>query len=203
VSERVWADVRVAARVARAEGVALRVHGIEVLPYTLKQHFKAPSHQVSKPKAETVEGAQPAVARDEASQRPPSKRQQRQARRLEEFHKQKREAAVAAKVAAGVEAAVAEQQVAREEQRRLESIAARKAASAGAESAPELLPAAPSGAAQMEVCGVMQCHHLRPPLGLINGSRAAGDALATRELGCARGRGEGRCARDARATQQR
>ena len=135
VSERVWADVRIAARVARDEGVALRVHGINVQPInTLKQHGKAVS-KVPMPKAEAAQGKQATVPSDESSPRPPSQRKQRQARRLEEFHQRKRVAAVAEKVAAGVAPEVAKQQVARDEQMRLEVIAAAKAKAASAEAA--------------------------------------------------------------------
>ena len=45
LSERMWADVRVAVRVARDEGVPLRVHGVDVLPIVQKQHKKAKAHK--------------------------------------------------------------------------------------------------------------------------------------------------------------
>jgi hypothetical protein len=136
LSERMWADVRVAARVARDEGVPLRVHGVDVLPIVQKQHKKAKAHKTPQPKAEAAGGEGSEAACGEAPPRPPSKRQQRQARRLEEFHEKKRKALLAAKIAEGVPQPLAEAAVAREEQKRLDEIAAARAARASAEAAP-------------------------------------------------------------------
>ena len=97
LSERAWADVRRAARLAREEGVTLRVHGIEVTG-ELKQRIGKPKkpRKVQQQPAETVEPERPSTAGDVSSaavESPPlpiSKRKERSAQRLLEFQKKKR-----------------------------------------------------------------------------------------------------------------
>ena len=92
LSERAWADVRHAAKVAREEGVTLKVHGIEVTGL-LKQHTKVPrkSCKVLQKPAETAATMKPsAPADDSSSPAPLSKRKERSAQRLLEFQKKKR-----------------------------------------------------------------------------------------------------------------
>ena len=114
--------VRRAARVAREEGVTLKVHGVEV--GVLKQHDKpAKSRKVLQKPAEAVAPKQPSVVVDEASPPPPSKRQQRSAQRLREFQEKKRANSVAAFVASGKDPDTAKALVAQLESRRLERIA--------------------------------------------------------------------------------
>ena len=93
LSEREWVDVRHAARLAREEGVKLRVHGIAVTGL-LKQQCKV-QHKackvVQKP-AETAAPKPPPVAVDETSPPPLSNRKQRSAQRLLEYQQKKRAA---------------------------------------------------------------------------------------------------------------
>ena len=121
LSERSWADVRRAARIAREEGVALKVHGIEVTG-KLKQlsGAKNVARKVLQKPAEPAAPAQPSAVSDEASPPPLSKRQQRSAQRLQEYQEQKRGAAVAELVAKGCELSIAQATVARLERKRLE-----------------------------------------------------------------------------------
>ena len=58
LSERAWADVRCAARLARAEGVTLKVHGVEVTG-VLKQPQVAKARTQRKAQQEPAEAAAP------------------------------------------------------------------------------------------------------------------------------------------------
>ena len=120
-NERVWADVRIAARVAREEGVVLDVHGIKITGM-LKQHKvnKVLRMGLQQQQAEAAVPQQPSATSDEASPPPASKRKQRSAQRLQEFQEKKRVAAVAELVAKGCDLAVAQATVARDERKRLE-----------------------------------------------------------------------------------
>ena len=114
-----------AARIARAEGVALRVHGIEIYnkrkPQKLKN--KVLRREQKKP-TETVAPTLPSTANGVKPPPPHSKRQQRSALRLQEFQEKKRAAAVQDFVTQGVDPVVAQEKVARLERKRLERIAA-------------------------------------------------------------------------------
>ena len=104
-SERMWIDVRRAARIAREEGVKLRVRrdGVDVIG-VLKQHSKMPRRVVNKEQkkqTDTVEPTLPSTAVDEASPPSPSKRKERSAQRLLAFQQKKRAAIFAAKYCRG------------------------------------------------------------------------------------------------------
>lgn len=93
----VWADVCRAARVARAEGVTLRVHGIVVSP-VLKQHKKDDMlrTKVQQQPVEATVPPPPAAAADDSSSPPPlSKRKQRSAQRLLVYQEKMRAARLA------------------------------------------------------------------------------------------------------------
>ena len=97
LSERVWADVRRAARLAREESVVVKVHGIEVYGLPLKQHKLTPcrlGHKEQKKPAEPAAPTLPSATAGDAPPKPLTKRQQRIAQRLMEFQEQKRAAAV-------------------------------------------------------------------------------------------------------------
>jgi len=139
--ERTWADVRRAARVAREEGVKLRVHHrcVDIIG-VLKQHTKVPCKVVSKVQkkpTETVAPTLPSATAGEAPPPPLSKRKQRSAQRLQDFLERKRAAAVAELVAKGYRLEVVRGVVARAESKRLERIQAARAA-AGAPTPMEL-----------------------------------------------------------------
>ena len=125
LSERAWSDVLRAARIARAEGVALRVHGIEIYnkrkPQKLKN--KVLRREQKKP-TETVAPTLPSTANGVKPPPPHSKRQQRSALRLQEFQEKKRAAAVQDFVTQGADPVVAQEKVARLERKRLERITA-------------------------------------------------------------------------------
>ena len=100
LSERMWADVRRAARIAREEGVTLRVHhgGVDITG-VLKQQAKAPRPLVHKAQKKPVEAAEPilpSTTADETSPPTLSKRKQRSTQRLLEFQEKKRAALFAA-----------------------------------------------------------------------------------------------------------
>ena len=104
LSARGWADVRQAARVAREEGVTLKVckDGIEVTGL-MKQQRKVSKIKpcAARKPTEAVAQKQPApAAADEASPPPPSKRKARSAQRLEDFQEKKRAAYIAKYIAA-------------------------------------------------------------------------------------------------------
>ena len=99
-SERAWADVSRAADIARAKGVMVKVHGIEIMPLSLQPARKKPAvaaKVVQKP-ADAAVPKQPSEAVDEASPPPLSKRKQRSAQRLVKFQEKKRAAMRAAKL---------------------------------------------------------------------------------------------------------
>ena len=130
LSERAWADVRRAARLARAEGITLKVHGVEITgvlkqPQVAKTRTKRKAQQGP---AETAASEQPSTVADEASPPPLSKRKQRSAQRLLEFQEKKRAALVHELVSKGTELSVAQGIVARDERKRLEHVAAQRAA---------------------------------------------------------------------------
>jgi len=123
LSERAWADVRRAARLARAEGITLKVHGVEITgvlkqPQVAKTRTKRKAQQ--RP-AETAASEQPSTVADEASPPPLSKRKQRSAQRLLEFQEKKRAAML-------VRYEGRQDVVERLERKRLERIASSKAA---------------------------------------------------------------------------
>ena len=123
LSERAWADVRRAARLAREEGVAVKVHGIEVYGLPLKQHKQTPcslGHQVQKKPAEPAEPTLPSATAGDAPPKPLTTRQQRSAQRLQEYQEKKRAAEVQELVVKGCELSVAQAKVARLERKRLE-----------------------------------------------------------------------------------
>ena len=96
-SERTWADVRQAARVAREEGVLLRVHrrGCVDVIGVLKQHTKTPRpvvHKVQRKPVEAAEPKLPSTAADDTSPPSLSKRKQRSAERLQDYQEKKRAA---------------------------------------------------------------------------------------------------------------
>ena len=112
LSERAWSDVLRAARIARAEGVALRVHGIEIYnkrkPQKLKN--KVLRREQKKP-TETVAPTLPSTANGVKPPPPHSKRQQRSALRLQDFQEKKRAAAVQDFVTQGADPVVAQEKV--------------------------------------------------------------------------------------------
>ena len=123
LSERAWANVVRAARVVREEGVAVKVHGIEVYGLPLKQHKLTPcrlGHKAQKKPAEPAAPTLPSATAGDAPPKPLTTRQQRSAQRLMEFQEQKRAAAVQELVAKGCELSVAQAKVARLERKRLE-----------------------------------------------------------------------------------
>ena len=124
LSERCWADILRATRVVREEGVALRVHGIEIFNKRkpLKMKKKVPRQEQKKP-TETVAPTLPSTANGETPPPPRSKRKQRSAQRLLDFQEKKRAAAVQKQVLQGADPIVAEETVARSERKRLEMIA--------------------------------------------------------------------------------
>ena len=90
-SERAWADVSRAADIARAKGVMVKVHGIEVMPLSLpfaRRPADLAERVVQKP-ADAAVPKQPSEAVDEASPPPLSKRKQRSAQRLMKFQEKK------------------------------------------------------------------------------------------------------------------
>ena len=105
LSERAWADVRVAARVARETGVVLRLHGIEI--YNKRKPHKLEKEVVQQKQQKPVEAAVlelPLATDGEAPPPPLSKRQRRSARRLQEFQEKKRAEFVAKSIAVSCEA---------------------------------------------------------------------------------------------------
>ena len=103
LSEGAWADVVRAARVVREEGVALKVHGVEIT-CVLKQHKvtgrRATPGQQKKP-TEAVASKPPPAVSGEAPPPSVSKRRERSRQRLLEFQEKKRAAAVQELVAKG------------------------------------------------------------------------------------------------------
>ena len=96
LSERAWADVRIAARVARETDVVLRLHGIEI--YNKRKPHKLEKEVVQQKQQKPVEAAVlelPLATDGEAPPPPLSKRQRRSAQRLQEFQEKKRAAEVA------------------------------------------------------------------------------------------------------------
>ena len=79
-SERAWIDVRSAARIAREEGVVLRLHGTQVMP--LRKLQKQP-RVLGKEQKQPAEAAAPPLLLAKVGEAPPSpalsKRQQRSA----------------------------------------------------------------------------------------------------------------------------
>ena len=92
LSEREWADVERAARLARKTGVMLKVHGVHVTGFLKqKEVAKTTAHKVLQPQADA---AVPQAPPTRGSETPPpslSKRQQRSQQRLQEFQQQKLE----------------------------------------------------------------------------------------------------------------
>jgi hypothetical protein len=134
LSARAWADVRIAARIAREEGVALDVHGVHITNISrrkpmLKEKCNKVQHGQQR-MAEAANPKQPTAVVDEASPQPRSKRAARSAQRLLDFQERKRAAAIAALVEQGTDAGVAAGQVARVEAKRLEAAAAARTGSA-------------------------------------------------------------------------
>ena len=127
LSERAWADVRRAARLAHEEKVAVRLHGLVVTPRL--QHGQQP--KVSK---EVEQGVRKLPA-DAATQQTRSatagdalpstdkKRAKRSAQRLLVFQEKKRAAFVAELMANGCELRHAQEAVANAERMRLEQVA--------------------------------------------------------------------------------
>ena len=91
LNDRAWRDVRRAARIAREEGVSLRVHGVEVTGL-LKQQWVAKRcvHVAKQQPAESAASKQASAAAGDSSQPQLSRRQQRSAQRLLEFQEKKR-----------------------------------------------------------------------------------------------------------------
>ena len=130
LSERAWADVRRAARLAHEEEVAIRLHGIVVTP-KLKQP------KVSKKAVREVRQKQaPSATAGEVPPSPGGKRKERSARRLQEFQEKKRAGFIAELVAKGCELQHAQQAVANAERMRLERIAQSRAQPMEADAAP-------------------------------------------------------------------
>ena len=95
LSDRMWADVRVAARIARDEEVTVRVHGV-LVGRPNRSLMKMHEHEVrQKPAAKAVAPTPPSAPPGDTSAAPRSKRRQRSARRLLEFQEAKRAAAAA------------------------------------------------------------------------------------------------------------
>ena len=91
LNDRAWRDVSRAARIAREEGVSLRVHGVEVTGL-LKQQWVAKRcvHVAKQQPAESAASKQASAAAGDSSQPQLSRRQQRSAQRLLEFQEKKR-----------------------------------------------------------------------------------------------------------------
>ena len=137
-SERVWADVRIAARIAREEGVSLTVHGINILVQLkqLKKMNTRTAHKVQKQPTEAVAPQKRQAVSDEASPRLPSKRHQRSAQRPLDYQEKKRAELTAAEMAAtGQTYAAARLSVRQAEGARLEVIAQKRAQRANSECA--------------------------------------------------------------------
>ena len=96
LSDRAWADVRRAARLAHEERVTLRVHGIEVTGTLKQRKVKEMKHKdlnVGKQKlAEADRPKQSSTKGGEATPPSLSKRQQRSQQRLQEFQEKKQKA---------------------------------------------------------------------------------------------------------------
>ena len=130
LSERAWADVRRAARVAHEEKVTIRLHGLVVNP-KLKQS------QVSDKAVREVRKKQaPSATAGDAPPSPTGKRKKRSAQRLQEFQEKKREGFIAELMAKGFELQQAQQAVANAERIRLERIAQSRAQPMEADAAP-------------------------------------------------------------------
>ena len=59
LSERMWADVRHAARLAHEEGVVVRVHGVEVGCGLLKQHSRSALRRPRQGQKQPADAAKP------------------------------------------------------------------------------------------------------------------------------------------------
>lgn len=91
LSERVWADVVRAARLAREDGVTLTVHGVKVDGKRKPlRESKTHMHKGKKKLADAAMQTLPSEAGGEAPPPPLSKKQQRSAQRLREFQEKKR-----------------------------------------------------------------------------------------------------------------
>ena len=99
-SERAWADVSRAADIARAKGVVVKVHGIEIMPLSVHSSRKPAdlAMEVMRKPADAAVPKQPSEAVDETSPPPLSKRKQRSAQRLMTFQEKKRQLFKAAKL---------------------------------------------------------------------------------------------------------
>ena len=141
LSEEDWHDVRRAARIAREEGVWMRVFRgkVWVAPLVLKQHKKhTPSMAGQKEKEKPTEAVAPTLLPAEAGDsppKPPSNRQRRSKQRLLEHLEKKRAEQLVELVSKGTDIKVARGIVAREESKRLERIAAQRAAPVDVEAA--------------------------------------------------------------------
>ena len=90
IAEREWRDIRRAARIARVEGVALKVHGVEVAALSIR---KAPDKKANHLQKQPTDPVDPPKQQDEAvgdTPRPPTARQQHRAQRLREYQEKKR-----------------------------------------------------------------------------------------------------------------
>ena len=137
LSERAWADVRRAARLAHEEKVTIRLHGL-VVTAKLKQSGVSEKVVPEDPKL-PVEAAGRTTSSAMAGDAPPSsggKRTKRNAQRLQEFQEKKRAAFVAELTAKGCELRHAQEAVASAEQQRLERIARKRAQPMEADAAP-------------------------------------------------------------------
>ena len=124
LSEREWADVVRGMRVVRQEGVALKMHGVDIIPTRLLKQQKVKGYRATpgqqKKQTESVALKPPPAASGETPPPSVSKRSERSRQRLLEFQEKKRAAAVQEEVAKGCDLAVAQAKVARRERKRLE-----------------------------------------------------------------------------------
>ena len=138
LSERAWADVRRAARLAHEEKVTIRLHGL-VVTAKLKKQSEVSEKVVPEDPKLPVEAAGRTTSSAMAGDAPPSsggKRTKRNAQRLQEFQEKKRAAFVAQLTAKGFELRHAQEAVASAEQQRLERIARKRAQPMEADAAP-------------------------------------------------------------------
>ena len=126
LSERAWADVRRAARVAHDEGVTLRLHGVVVTNNTLKQLEQVNTKHMQQKPVESAGGTQQRTTEGKVPPSP-SKRKKRSAQRLEEFLEKKRNAFIAELIARGCDSQHAQEACAHAEQERLARIAQSRA----------------------------------------------------------------------------
>ena len=90
LSERAWTDILRGARLARAEGVELLMHGVKITGTRKPSPVKMASCKGLQQPVEPAVPKPPLAKADDASPPPLSKREERSARRLQVFQQKKR-----------------------------------------------------------------------------------------------------------------